>query len=127
MPNEERLTDDIVVLTKEFGGYGYRMTTGMLNNIGWHVNHKRPSRGLRASQCWAMVERIWRREGLKVSQKQPKKGRLWLKNGSCVRLRAERPNHVWSYDFVQHRPHGRPLFRTEYHRRVHEGGAGDQG
>jgi transposase InsO family protein len=99
LPNEERLTEDIIALTKEFGRYGYRMIAGMLNNSGWHVNHKR-------------VERIWRREGLKVPQKQPKKGRLWLNDGSCVRLRPERPNHVWSYDFVQDRTHDGRVFRT---------------
>ena len=99
LPDEERLTEDIIALTKEFGRYGYRMITGMLNNSGWHVNHKR-------------VERIWRREGLKVPQKQPKNGRLWLNDGSCVRLRAERPNHVWSYDFVQDRTHDGRVFRT---------------
>lgn len=99
LPDEERLTEDIIALTKEFGRYGYRMIAGMLNNSGWHVNHKR-------------VERIWRREGLKVPQKQPKKGRLWLNDGSCVRLRPERPNHVWSYDFVQDRTHDGRVFRT---------------
>jgi putative transposase len=75
------------------------MITGMLNNSGWHVNHKR-------------IERIWRREGLKVPQKQPKKGWLWLNDGSCVRLRPERRNHVWSYDFVQDRTHDGLIFRT---------------
>ena len=75
------------------------MVTGMLNNAGWHVNHKR-------------VERIWRREGLKVPLKQAEKGRLRLNDGSCVRLRPERPNHVWSYDFVQDRTHDGRLFRT---------------
>jgi len=99
LPDEERLTEDIIALTKEFGRYGYRMIAGMLNNSGWHVNHKR-------------VERIWRREGLKVPQKQPKKGRLWLNDGSYVRLRPERPNHVWSYDFVQDRTHDGRVFRT---------------
>jgi putative transposase len=44
------------------------------------------------------VQRIWRREGLKVPQKQRARGRLWLGDGSCVRLRPERTNHVWSYD-----------------------------
>lgn len=58
--------------------------------MGWRVNHKR-------------VERIWRREGLKVPKKQPKRGRLWLNDGSCVRLRPERKDHVWSYDFVMTR------------------------
>ena len=75
------------------------MITGLLNNAGWHVNHKR-------------IERIWRRQGLKIPQKQAKKGRLWLNDGSCVRLRPERPNHVWSYDFVQDRTHDGRIFRT---------------
>ena len=57
------------------------------------------------------VERIWRREGLKVPRKQPKKGRLWLNDGSCLRLRPERPNHVWAYDFVEDRTHDRRKFR----------------
>jgi transposase InsO family protein len=99
LPDEERLTEDIIELARSHGRYGYRMVTGMLNNAGWHVNHKR-------------VERIWRREGLKVPKKQAKKGRLWLNDGSCVRLRPERPNHVWSYDFVQDRTHDGRLFRT---------------
>lgn len=89
----------IIALTREFGHYGYRMITGMLNNSGWHVNHKR-------------VERIWRREGLKVPRKQPKKGRLWLNDGSCIRLRPERPNHVWSYDFVQDQTHDGRVYRA---------------
>ncbi len=76
--DEKHLTDEIIELADRYGRYGYRMVTGLLNNAGWHVNHKR-------------VERIWRREGLKVPQKQKKKGRLWLNDGSCVRLRPERP------------------------------------
>jgi transposase InsO family protein len=64
---------------------------------GWWVNHKR-------------VERIWRREGLRVPAKQPKRGRLWLNDGSCIRLRPERRNHVWAYDFVMVRTYdGRPV------------------
>ena len=99
LPDEERLTEDIIELTREYGRYGYRMIAGMLNNSGRHVNHKR-------------VERIWRREGLKVPHKQKKKGRLWMNDGSCVRLRAERPNHVWSYDFVHGRTHDGRAYRT---------------
>ena len=57
------------------------------------------------------MERIWRREGLKVPQKQPKRGRLWLNDGSCIRLRAEHRNHVWSYDFVEDRTHNGRKFR----------------
>ena len=58
------------------------------------------------------VERLWRREGLKVPPKQPKRGRLWLNDGSCVRLRPEHPDHVWSYDFVHERTHDGRAFRT---------------
>lgn len=73
------------------------MITGMLRREGWRVNHKR-------------IERLWRREGLKVPKKQPKRGRLWLTDGSCLRHRAEHRNHVWSYDFVADRTaDGRPL------------------
>ena len=55
-------------------------------------------------------QRVWRREGLKVPQKQKPRGRLWLNDGSCVRVRPERANHVWSYDFVSARTHdGRTL------------------
>jgi putative transposase len=57
------------------------------------------------------VERIWRREGLKVSNRQPKRGRLWLADGSCLRLRAEHPDHVWSYDFVEDRTHDGRKYR----------------
>jgi putative transposase len=57
------------------------------------------------------VERIWRREGLKVPPRQPERGRLWLADGSCVRLRPERPNHLWSYDFVEDRTHDGRKFR----------------
>ena len=87
----------IIELAKEYGRYGYRRITALLRGEGWRVNHKR-------------VERIWRREGLKVPKKQPKRGRLWLGDGSCIRRRAEHRNHVWSYDFVFARTHdGLPL------------------
>jgi len=97
--DEERLRQDIITLSETYGRYGYRMVTGLLNNAGWHVNHKR-------------VERIWRSEGLKVPRKHKKRGQLWLNDGSCVRLRPKRPNHVWSYDFVHERTHDGRAFRT---------------
>jgi transposase InsO family protein len=96
--DDAALTADIVALATEYGRYGYRRITAMLRAAGWAVNVKR-------------VERIWRQEGLKVPGKQPKKGRLWLNDGSCVRLRPERPNHVWSYDFVEDRTHNGRKFR----------------
>jgi transposase InsO family protein len=96
--DEAALTADIVELAKTYGRYGYRRVTALLRHAGWTVNAKR-------------VQRIWRQEGLKVPQKQPKRGRLWLNDGSCMRLRAERPNHVWSYDFVEDRTHDGRKFR----------------
>ena len=62
------------------------------------VNHKR-------------VERIWRREGLRVPKKQPQRGRLWLNDGSCIRLRPEHKDHVWSHDFVMARTADGRAFR----------------
>ena len=85
--DEDALTSDIVALAGKFGRYGYRRVTALLHTLGWRVNHKR-------------VERIWRREGLKVPKRQPKRGRLWLADGSCIRLRPLHRNHVWAYDFV---------------------------
>jgi transposase InsO family protein len=84
---EARLVARIVELATQYGRYGYRRITAMLKQDGWQVNHKR-------------VERIWRQEGLKVPQKQPKGRRLWLNDGSCIRLRPHYKDHVWSYDFV---------------------------
>jgi transposase InsO family protein len=96
--DEAALTADIIALALQYGRYGYRRITALLRDAGWRVNKKR-------------VERIWRQEGLKVPQKQPKKGRLWLTDGSCIRLRPEYPNHVWSYDFVEDRTHDGRKFR----------------
>ncbi len=88
--DEDVLRAAIVILAVRYGRYGYRRITALLRRDGWQVNHKR-------------VERIWRQEGLKVPQKQPKRGRLWLNDGFCVRLRPTHRNHVWSYDFVSDR------------------------
>jgi len=85
--DQDRLTQAIIELASQYGRYGYRRITALLRRADWHVGKDR-------------VERIWRREGLTVPQKQKPRGRLWLNDGSCVRLRPERKNHVWSYDFV---------------------------
>ena len=85
--DEKQLTDDIIALATKYGRYGYRRITAMLKDKGWQVNHKR-------------VERIWRKEGLKVPKKQAKRGRLWFNDGSCIRFRPEYKDHVWSYDFM---------------------------
>lgn len=99
IPDEERsLVSHIVELATQYGRYGYRRIASILGREGWKVNHKR-------------VERIWRSEGLKIPQKQPKRGRLWLNDGSCIRLRPEYKDHVWSYDFVMDRTSGGKAFR----------------
>ena len=95
--DEPALIEDMVKLAKRFGRYGYRRITALLRREGWKVNHKR-------------IERLWRREGLKIPKRQSKRGRLWLNDGSCIRLRPEHKDHVWSYDFLMTRTHdGRPV------------------
>ena len=96
--DEDVLTRTIIGLASRFGRYGYRRIHWLLEQDGWSVSLKR-------------VKRIWRREGLKVPQKQPKRGRLWLNDGSCIRLRPTHRNHVWSYDFVMDRTHDGKAFR----------------
>jgi putative transposase len=103
--DDAALTADIVELATQYGRYGYRRITALLRDAGWLVNVKR-------------VERIWRQEGLKVPAKQLKRGRLWLSDGSCVRLRPEHPNHVWSYDFVKGRTHDGRKFRMPGDKRL---------
>ena len=85
-------------LATKYGRYGYRRITAMLRQEGFLVNHKR-------------VERLWRIEGLKVPKKQPPRRRLWFNDGSCVRLRPQYKNHVWSYDFVSHQTADKRKFR----------------
>jgi len=96
--DEDALTQAIIRLAGEYGRYGYRRVTALLHAEGWNVNHKR-------------VARIWRREGLRVPLKQPKRGRLWLNDGSCIRLRPSWENHVWAYDFVHDRTKDGRSFR----------------
>lgn len=97
MADEDRLTQAIVGLACQYGRYGYRMVTGMLKLGDLRVGKDR-------------VSRIWRKAGLKVPRKRRPRARLWLNDGSCVRLRAEQRNHVWSYDFVTTWTHdGRPV------------------
>lgn len=95
--DEEALTGVIVTLASEYGRYGYWRITALLRGAGRRVGTDR-------------VQRIWRREGLKVPKQQRPRGRLWLNDGSCIRLRPEHRDHVWSYDFVEAQTHdGRKL------------------
>ena len=95
--DEPRLIRRIIDLATRYVRYGYRRITMMLREEGWGVNHKR-------------IERLWRQEGLKVPGKQPQRRRLWLNDGSCVRLRPQHRDHVWSCDFVfSQTDDGRPV------------------
>ena len=96
--DEPRLVHQMVELATQYGRYGYCMVTGLLREEGWKVNHKR-------------IERLWRRAGRKVPQRQPKRRRLWRGDGSCVRLRPTYTDHVCSYDFVQDRTADGRAFR----------------
>ncbi len=86
------MTQAIIALASEYGRYGYRRIAKLLKDSGWKVGTDR-------------VQRIWRREGLKVPRKQKPRSRLWLNDGSCIRLRPTHRNHVWSYDFVEAQTH----------------------
>src|SRR6202012_3380894 len=68
--DEDALTQAIIRLAAQYGRYGYRRITALLIEAGWQVGTDR-------------VQRIWRREGLKVPKKQKPRGRLWLNDGSC--------------------------------------------
>jgi transposase InsO family protein len=96
--DEAALVADMIALARQYGRYGYRRIAALLRLAGWIVNRKR-------------VERLWRSEGLKVPAKQPRRGRLWFNDGSCIRLRPERPNHVWACDFVEDRTHDGRKYR----------------
>lgn len=98
-PFKEKLRDRVVQIASEYGRYGYRPVTDLLQMEGWDVGRD-------------AVYTIWREEGLKVPQKQPKRARLYLADGSCIRLRPTHKNHVWSYDFVHDRTHDGKPFRV---------------
>jgi putative transposase len=84
-------------LVRKYPRYGYRMIGAKLRQEGWHVNVKK-------------IYRLWRREGFKVPRKTRKKRRLGHSGNSCVRRRAEHPDHVWTWDFIHDRTTtGQPL------------------
>jgi transposase InsO family protein len=66
--DEERLTADIIEFARRYGRYGYRKVAALLREAGWLVNAKR-------------VERIWKREGLEVPPRQPKRLVVRLRRG----------------------------------------------
>jgi putative transposase len=97
-PDRVRLRTRIIELARQYGRYGYKTITSMLQLEGFVVGKD-------------SVHRVWQEEGLQVPQKPPKKARLWLNDGSCIRLRPAHKNHVWSYDFVSEQTHDGRKFR----------------
>lgn len=96
-PNKERIRARIIELARQYGRYGYKTITDILRLEGFDIGRD-------------FVHTVWRMEGLQVPQKQPKRSRLWLADGSCIRMRPQHKNHVWSYDFVAEKTHdGRPF------------------
>lgn len=87
--DEGPLRVEAIRMASTYGRYCYRTIVGMMRNAGW------------CQATASKVGRIWREESLKIPQKHPPRGRLWLNDGSCIRLRAMYPNHLWSYDFVK--------------------------
>lgn len=83
---EQRLVKQLHQLSRAHPRYGYRRITALLRRDGWAVNRKR-------------VQRLWRREGLKVPVAKPKRRAPGVASTLYPR-RATRPNEVWSYDFV---------------------------
>jgi transposase InsO family protein len=81
-----------MALASQYGRYGYRRNTALPLRVGWRVGRDR-------------VQRIWRQEGLKAPKKHKLRAQLWLNAASCPRLRLERTNHVWSFDFVESHTH----------------------
>lgn len=96
--SKEKLHQRVIELATQYGRYGYCTIADLLVCEGFEVGK-------------GVVYTIWREEGLKVPQKQPKRARLYLADGSFIRLRAEHRNHVWSYDFVHDRTHDGTSFR----------------
>jgi putative transposase len=94
---EKNLVQRMHELVVKYPRYGYRFMTAKLRQEGWRVNFKR-------------IYRIWRQEGFKVPKKTRKKRRLGHSGNSCVRLKADHKDHVWTWDFIHDRTAtGQPL------------------
>jgi putative transposase len=83
---DDALRERLRKLSAEHPRWGYRLAWGAVRDEGWAVNRKK-------------IQRLWREEGLRVPQRKRKRLRLGDSTVAAVRLRAERPNHVWAMDF----------------------------
>jgi len=87
--DEAELRKEIRDLADRHKIYGYRRITALLRREGSRIiNEKR-------------VHRIWKAEGLQLTRRKPRKRRFGPQ-GEVIH-KAERRNHVWSYDFLEDR------------------------
>ena len=91
-----RIRKELIELSLKHPRYGYRRITALLRRDGFEINPKR-------------VARIRREEGLKVSKRQKRTRRVGV--STAERLKAERPRHVWSWDFVEDQTENGSRFR----------------
>ena len=90
---QPKSTDDtelrlaMIRLAKQYGWYGYRKVTALLQIEDWRVDHKR-------------IERLWGEEGLQLPRRHKKRRRLYHNNSSIIRMRPLYRKHVWAIDFV---------------------------
>jgi len=85
--DEPGLLGDMRRLSARHPRFGYRRIHRLLLREGWRVNHKR-------------VQRLWRREGMRVPRKRVKRRSPGNSANSCIQRKAERRDHVWTYDFL---------------------------
>jgi putative transposase len=87
--DQAELRKEIRDLADRHKTYGYRRISVLLRREGSKkINKKR-------------IHRIWKAEGLQLDRRKPRKRRYGPK-GEVIH-KAERRNHVWSYDFLEDR------------------------
>jgi transposase InsO family protein len=86
-PGEATLRKEVRHLARQHPRYGCLRITALLRQKGL-INKKR-------------VHRIWKLEGLSLPRRRPKRRHHLGSNGVC--RKPQRPNEVWSYDFLEDR------------------------
>ena len=85
LPQQVQLHQRIVSLSWQYPRYGYRRIRAVLEREGWSVSRKQ-------------VQRIRRKEGLKVHPKPQRIPRQGVSTG--LPTQATHRNHVWTWDFI---------------------------
>ncbi len=84
--DDAALRAELKAFSRKRPRWGYRQAHQHLLEQGWAINRKR-------------TQRLWREEGLRVPAKRRKRQRRGESTVPGDRLRAEHPDHVWSFDF----------------------------